>query len=332
MTDHPDPLLEVTDLVTHYRTRPARGRRQRAVVRAVDGVSFSLAAGETLGLVGESGCGKSTLARTLLRLVEPTAGTARFRGRDLFSLSGRELRQLRRDIQIIFQDPYSSLNPRLRVSEIISEGWAIFPDLVPREERDDRVADLLRRVGLSPDDARRHPHQFSGGQRQRIGIARALAMEPSLIICDEPVSALDVSVQAQVINLLADIQQERGIAYIFIAHNLSVVRHVADRVGVMYLGKLVELGPTRDVYQSPAHPYTRALLSSAPAPDRDTSGRILLEGDVPDPIDPPSGCRFRTRCWKATSLCADKEPPLLALHERGQRCACHYPEEATVPA
>jgi oligopeptide transport system ATP-binding protein len=331
------PLLEVTDLVTHYRVRSWRGRRERAVVRAVDGVSFTLSAGETLGLVGESGCGKSTLARTLLRLVEPTSGSARFRGRDLFSLSRQELRELRREFQIIFQDPYSSLNPRLRVGDIIAEGWEVFPDLVPRHEREDRVADLLRRVGLSPDDARRHPHQFSGGQRQRIGIARALAVQPSLIICDEPVSALDVSVQAQVINLLADIQAERGIAYLFIAHNLSVVRRVSDRVGVMYLGKLVEVGPTADVYERPAHPYTRALLSSVPAPDRDTSRRLLLEGDVPDPIDPPSGCRFRTRCWKATDLCARREPALEHTEGRGQRSACHYPEEAcpeevTVPA
>ncbi len=321
------PLLEVEDLVKHF---PAEGRGQ--VVRALDGVSFALRPGETLGIVGESGCGKSTLARTVLRLVEPTSGQVRFQGRDFLTASQRELRALRRHLQMIFQDPFSSLNPRMRVGDIVGEGWDIFPDLVPEAEREDRIGELLRRVGLAPGDAYRHPHQFSGGQRQRIGIARALAVEPSLIVCDEPVSALDVSIQAQVINLLADIQEERGIAYIFIAHDLSVIRRIADRVGVMYLGKLAEIGPTEEVYERPAHPYTRALLSSVPRPAGQPSTRILLEGDVPDPIDPPSGCRFRTRCWKATDRCAEQEPRLESPGGRPQLAACHYPEEAVMPA
>jgi oligopeptide transport system ATP-binding protein len=329
MAEHPatprTPILDVEDLVKHYDGPGRRQRRKRDVVRAVDGVSFSVAAGETLGIVGESGCGKSTIARTLVRLVEPTAGTASFLGHDLFALRGAALRDIRREIQIVYQDPYSALNPRMRVRDIVGEAWEVFPDLVPARERTDRVARLLEQVGLSADDAHRHPHQFSGGQRQRIGIARSLAVEPRLIICDEPVSALDVSVQAQVIRLLEEIQKELGIAYMFIAHNLAVVRRIADRVGVMYLGKLVELGATGDVYRSPAHPYTRALLSSVPSPHR-VRERILLTGDVPDPIDPPSGCRFRTRCWKATTICATEEPPLAPVPGRRQLVACHHPE------
>ena len=325
-----EPLFEVEDLVKHYPVR--RGAfpgRSGGVVRAVDGVSFTLHRGETLGIVGESGCGKSTLARVLLRLVEPTGGRAVLAGEDLFELDKREMRLARRRLQIIFQDPFASLNPRMTVAEIVREPWAIFPGVVPRGEWHDRVVDLLARVGLNADDAHRFPHQFSGGQRQRIGIARSLALNPEIVICDEPVSALDVSIQAQVINLLEEIQDAFGLSYIFIAHDLSVVRHISDRVAVMYLGKFVELGTWREIYERPTHPYTQALLSAVPAIDpAERTRRVILEGEVPSPIDPPSGCRFRTRCHRAEARCAAEEP---ALVERagGHPSACHF---AAAPA
>ena len=320
-----EPLFEVENLVKHYPVRrSAFLGRDGGVVRAVDGVSFTLRRGETLGIVGESGCGKSTLARVLLRLIEPTSGRARLAGEDLFALDEREMRLRRRHLQIIFQDPFASLNPRMTVAEIVREPWAIFPGVVPRDEWQDRVVDLLTRVGLNADDAHRYPHQFSGGQRQRIGIARSLALNPEIVICDEPVSALDVSIQAQVINLLEEIQDAFGLSYIFIAHDLSVVRHISDRVAVMYLGKFVEIGTWQEIYERPTHPYTQALLSAVPAIDpAERTRRIILEGEVPSPIDPPSGCRFRTRCRKAEARCAAEEP---ALVERagGHRSACHF--------
>ena len=326
-----EPLFEVENLVKHYPVRRGAflGRGGGGVVRAVDGVSFTLRRGETLGIVGESGCGKSTLARVLLRLVEPTSGRAVLAGENLFALGAREMRLARRRLQIIFQDPFASLNPRMTVAEIVREPWAIFPGVVPRGEWRDRIADLLTRVGLNADDAHRYPHQFSGGQRQRIGIARSLALNPEIVICDEPVSALDVSIQAQVINLLEEIQEAFGLSYIFIAHDLSVVRHISDRVAVMYLGKFVELGTWQEIYERPTHPYTQALLSAVPAIDpAERTRRIILEGEVPSPIDPPSGCRFRTRCRRAEARCAAEEP---ALVERagGHRSACHFAAPAS---
>ncbi len=327
-----EPILSVRDLVKHFPiTRGIVFKRRIGTVRAVDGVSFDLHPGETLGLVGESGCGKSTTARTILRLEDPTSGVAEYQGRNIFDMSGRELRLLRREIQVIFQDPYASLNPRMTVGDIVGEGWRIHPGVIAKKDQRGRIQELLELVGLNPDHINRYPHQFSGGQRQRIGIARALALEPSVIIADEPVSALDVSVQAQVVNLLEDLQRELGLAYLFIAHDLSVVRHICDRVAVMYLGKIAEIGDSTDVYDRTGHPYTTALLSAVPVPDpakRDTTNRILLEGDVPSPANPPSGCRFRTRCWKATQTCADVEPELEDRGE-GHPVACHYPE---VPA
>jgi oligopeptide/dipeptide ABC transporter ATP-binding protein len=303
--------------------------REAAVIQAVDDVSFTLRRGETLGLVGESGCGKSTVARTLLRLEEPTAGEALFHGRDMFVADARALKDIRRRIQVIFQDPYASLNPRLRVEQIVSEPWRIHPEVLPRRDWPDRVRDLLESVGLRREHAERYPHEFSGGQRQRIGIARAMALNPEIIICDEPVSALDVSVQAQVVNLLEEIQQRFGIAYIFIAHDLSVVRHMSHRVAVMYLGRIVELGSKRQVYDSPRHPYTKALLSAQPAVEfsgERRNRRILLKGEVPSPANPPSGCRFRTRCWKMQDRCAGEPPPLTEGGRAGHRAACYFPE------
>ena len=333
MSDQPDanetPLLRVTDLEKHFSTRRLPWRKSQPV-RAVDGISFDLRASETLGLVGESGCGKSTTGQAVLRLIEPGAGTIEYDGQDITRVAGGELRRLRRELQIIFQDPYASLNPRMTVFEIVSEPWRVFREIEPRSAWRRAACDLLERVGLDADHADRYPHQFSGGQRQRIGIARALAMQPRVIVCDEPVSALDVSVQAQVINLLRTIQQDTGVAYLFISHDLSVVRHLCDRVMVMYLGRCVEVGPTREVFGAPTHPYTRALIDAVPVADPDQRGRkrIVLTGEVPNPKDSPSGCRFRTRCWKAQDRCATHEPPL-EQRSSDTVSACFFPE--TIP-
>lgn len=313
-------LLEARDLEKTYFVK-------HGSVRAVDGVNLSLKRGATLGVVGESGCGKSTLARLLMRLVNPTAGQVILNGEDIAGLSRRQMRQRRRQIQMIFQDPFSALNPRMRVDEIISEPWSIFPGVVARKDRADRVGDLLEQVGLARRDAKRHPHQFSGGQRQRIGIARALALKPEIIVCDEPVSALDVSVQAQVVNLLEELQDTLGLSYVFIAHDLSIVRHICDRVAVMYLGKIVEIGSYDRIFDAPAHPYTQALLSTVPSIDpAQRAKRIILEGEVPSPLNPPSGCRFRTRCRKAQAICAEKEPSLDGPAIGDHKAACHFAE------
>lgn len=328
-----EPILVVDQLVKHFPVRRGIGRA-RQVLKAVDSVSFALHAGETLGIVGESGCGKSTLARTLLRLETATSGSAKLDGTDIFSLSRKKMRHLRRDLQIIFQDPYASLDPRAKIGDIVAEPWIVHRFEYSRQERRRRAGELLERVGLAPSDLDRYPHEFSGGQRQRIGIARALATDPRIIVCDEPVSALDVSVQAQVVNLLQDLQQERGLAYLFIAHDLSVVRHISHRIAVMYLGRIVEIGNEADIHQAPRHPYTRALLSAIPIPDPDIEERqrIVLEGEVPSPIDPPSGCNFRTRCWKAQDLCAEVDPALETTAASNQLVACHFPEEAPTMA
>jgi oligopeptide transport system ATP-binding protein len=297
------------------------------VVRAVDGVSFDVRRGETLGIVGESGCGKSTLARTLLRLEQPDAGTVRFDGVDLFSPAAMADKALRRRIQVVFQDPYAAFSPRMTVFDILTEPLKIHEGVLPRRAWSDRVRELLMQVGLRPEFADRYPHEFSGGQLQRIGIARALVLDPALIILDEPVSALDVSIQAQVVNLLEDLQGRTGVAYILISHDLSIVRHISDRIGVMYLGQIVETGPCEEVYTRPAHPYTRALLSAETRIDLSNgpTDRILLTGEVPSPMNPPSGCRFRTRCWKAAPACA--EPP--ELTGAGRQVRCHFPLEPT---
>ncbi|XVV04603.1 ABC transporter ATP-binding protein [Actinosynnema sp. CA-248983] len=325
-------LLEVRGLVKHFPVK--RGvlfKQTIGHVRAVDGVSFTLGAGETLGVVGESGCGKSTLAQVLMLLEPPTSGEAFFAGRPMFSLRGAELKRLRRDMQIVLQDPYTSLNPRMTVGDIVGEPFEIHPEAAPKGSWAGRVRELLDVVGLNPEHINRYPHQFSGGQRQRIGIARALALRPRVIVCDEPVSALDVSIQAQVMNLLGELQSEFGLAYVFIAHDLSVVRHLSDRVAVMYLGKIVEIGTEEEIYNHPTHPYTQALLSAVPVADPALRGRrdvIRLTGDVPSPIDPPSGCRFRTRCWKAQDVCATEEPAL--IDRGGHPSACHFAEERSV--
>jgi oligopeptide transport system ATP-binding protein len=328
-------VLKAENLVKHYPIKAGVLRRTVGHVKAVDGVSFELYKGETLGIVGESGCGKSSLARLLMRLEEPTAGTLTFDGTDVYSQKGREMRRLRRDIQIVFQDPYTSLNPRKTVGDIVGEPFEIHTDVLPRRDRRQRVQQLLELVGLNPEHINRYPHQFSGGQRQRIGIARGLALNPKVIICDEPVSALDVSVQAQVVNLLAELQAGLGLSYIFIAHDLSVVRHISDRVGVMYLGKIVEIGDEDQIYSRPTHPYTQALLSAVPMPDptlRNSREEIVLTGDVPSPANPPSGCRFHTRCWKAQEICSVDEPPLIARPdgESSHESACHFAEPRVV--
>jgi peptide/nickel transport system ATP-binding protein len=326
------PILEVRDLKMYFPVKSSGIiRRTIGQVQAVDGISFQVPEGGSLGLVGESGCGKSTTGRLITRLYEPTGGTITFDGRDISTISARQLKPLRREIQMIFQDPYTSLNPRHSVGAIVGAPLAIHK-VVPRNQILPRVQELLEIVGLNPEHYNRYPHEFSGGQRQRIGIARALTLHPKVLVADEPVSALDVSIQAQVINLLDDLQDELGLTYVIIAHDLSVIRHVSDRIAVMYLGKIVELTDRRSLYESPMHPYTRALLSAVPVPDprRRAEGgreRILLQGDVPSPIKPPSGCRFHTRCWKATEVCKTAEPPLVSLAP-GHEAACHHPEHA----
>jgi oligopeptide transport system ATP-binding protein len=328
------PLVEAEDLRVYFPIFSGLLQRRTGDVRAVDDVSFDIKRGETFGLVGESGCGKSTTGRAVIRLRNPTSGTVKFDGRDLMSLSREELRRARRRMQIIFQDPYSSLNPRMTVNSIIGEPLETH-DLGSKASRQDRVSELLQLVGLNPNYRNRYPHEFSGGQRQRIGVARALAVEPEFIVCDEPISALDVSIQAQVLNLLVELRERFGLTYLFIAHDLSVVRHISDRVGVMYLGKLVEIGPPDLLYAGPGHPYTRALLSAVPIPDPKTERkrkRVILTGDVPSPVNPPPGCRFHTRCWLYERLgrpevCRTEEPPLRLIQPQHQ-AACHFAEDA----
>ncbi|SEE63152.1 ABC transporter ATP-binding protein [Streptomyces sp. Ag109_O5-10] len=332
-----NPLLDVSGLTKHF---PIKGgfpiKRTVGAVQAVDGLDFQVAEGESLGLVGESGCGKSTTGRLITRLLEPTGGKITYRGQDITHANRRQLAPIRSEIQMIFQDPYASLNPRQTVGKIVAGPMEI-NGIQPVGGREKRVRELLEIVGLNPEHFNRFPHEFSGGQRQRIGVARALALEPKLIVADEPVSALDVSIQAQVVNLLQKVQQELGIAFVFIAHDLAIVRHFSQRVAVMYLGKIVEIADREDLYDNPRHPYTRALLSAVPEAtvDVEPRERIRLVGDVPSPINPPTGCRFRTRCWKATEKCATEAPPLVQVegNKPGHLTACHYPEtQDMIPA
>ena len=327
-----EPLLEVSHLVKHFPlTRGVVFQREVGAVHAVDDITFAIAPGETLGLVGETGCGKTTAAKLTVRLIDPTSGSIRFEGEDVGSASGAALKRLRRQVQIVFQDPYSSLNPRRTVGSIIADPLAIHGVAQAPGERRQRVQELMEQVGLSPEHYNRYPHQFSGGQRQRIGIARALALNPRLVVLDEPVSALDVSIQAQVINLLSELQAELGLTYLLVAHDLSVVRHVSDRIAVMYLGKLMEVGPAKRLFERPIHPYTLSLYSALPIPDPRqgrSRERIVLHGDVPSAVDPPSGCRFHTRCPWATEICRQVEPPLVRYPD-GQLAACHHPQNVT---
>ena len=332
----PANLVEVDDLRVHFPIRSGIFKTVKGSVKAVDGATFAVRRGETLGLVGESGCGKSTIGRAMIRLREATSGSVRFDGVDLTTLDPGELRKYRRRMQIIFQDPYGSLDPRMTVGSIIAEPIETH-NLASGETKDERIKDLLRLVGLDPNYVKRYPHEFSGGQRQRIGVARALAVEPEFIVCDEPISALDVSIQAQVLNLLTDLRTRLGLTYLFVAHDLSVVKHISDRVAVMYLGKIVELGPPDELYAAPGHPYTRALLSAVPVPDpvaERKRKRVILKGDVPSPVNPPPGCRFHTRCWLYERLgqpedCRTIDPPLRAVAEVADHvAACHYSDEA----
>lgn len=317
-----DVLLEVRNLKTYFPLKRGLLGRPRGFVKAVDDVSFFIRRGETLGLVGESGCGKTTTGKSILRLIEPTSGEIIFEGKDLMGLNQNQMRKMRREMQLIYQDPYSSLNPRLTVGEIIAEPLVVH-DLLDRQGREERVRELLEVVGLSPDHMYRYPHEFSGGQRQRVGIARALALNPKFIVCDEPVSALDVSIQSQILNLLVDLQKEFGLTYLFIAHGLAAVKHISDRVAVMYLGKIVEIADSQVIYDRPLHPYTQALISAIPVPNpKIQKERILLEGDVPSPVNPPSGCRFHTRCRHCFERCREEEPPLVDKGN-GHLVACH---------
>ena len=323
-----DSLLDVRNLVKYFPIKGGLFQRRVGWVKAVDGVSFAIRRGETLGLVGESGCGKTTAGRTILRLEKPTAGEVLFDDKEVFAASGRQMQALRRDMQIVFQDPYASLDPRITIGESIAEGLIIHR-IGSAKERNERVRQVLLKVGLHPNHMQRFPHEFSGGQRQRIGIARALVMQPKLIICDEPVSALDVSIQSQVLNLLRSLQQEFGLTYLFIAHNLSVVEHISNRIGVMYLGKLVELAEREELFRRPMHPYTKALISAIPQPNPEAQRqRIILSGDVPSPINPPSGCRFHPRCWMARDICRQVEP---AFEQKANShwSACHFAHEVS---
>ncbi len=321
-----ETILKVENLTKYFESQGGPFSRTKSVVKAVDGVSFEVKRGETVGLVGESGCGKTTVGRTVSRLYDPTSGVIDFNGTDISHLKGNKLKDIRSSLQMIFQDPYSSLNPKQTVGKIIEASFKIH-NIEPEGGTTAAIKDLLARVGLNPEHVNRFPHEFSGGQRQRIGIARAIALRPQLIVCDEPVSALDVSIQAQVVNLLDDLQDEFGMSYLFIAHDLSVVQHISDRVVVMYLGKIMEVATTEELFANPRHPYTKALLSAVPIPDPDIErkrDRIILQGDLPSPANPPSGCVFRTRCWKATEKCATDVPELLTIGSR--QFACHYPE------